>query len=504
MISSKIAPAFSHFIRRMSATAAAATLALGTVSAFAASSVTFDFSANSGTGSPGSFSGATNGIANAVDYTTYKNHGAVALRGDVALTLLLPLPYQLLSDQQAVLNAYRANFLGNPDTSSWNWSPADWILSAKANGFGTLAILAYSAWWLDQPQCVDPNPTPYLRKNTRVPAAANWDIYEDMVKKILVRYQGKIDAIEVWNEPDNGPFLEIACDTRYGGNNGLAAYKDIYAHAAQAVRSVNTTVPMGGPVSWEVSSTALIFGWVDNMLADPILSPNINFLSFHHYGGGVNEISSAVTALRGIAANRNKPNIPMMVTEWNYNSSNGGDPVNTTSPLAIPFVAMRLTEMIYAGVAANFIYRFNRIGDGAPPIWFESLNTNGTPTYKLRAYRLLSSALGLGAAQFNLKGRSTTNGAAVLTAGAAVNAAGQNVAWVANINSATGDTLSVTFRGLQPNAVYDLKIYEASASNDATAPLVSFPITANASGIYTFNGAIATATLAGMVLTKAP
>lgn len=176
-----------------------------------------------------------------------------------------------------------------------------------------MIILSYNVPWLS-----------FNNATNGVPR--NWTVYEDIIKKIAQRFQGKIDFIEVWNEPDLTPFLDVA---NSGYASSLAAYKAIYSHAANAIRSVNATIPIGGPALSNTDTS-----WANALLQDASTKPNVNFLSYHHYQMVPNGEPN-IQALRNVAAANGVSDMPIYITEWNWDWQYIGSPMNNDSTDAI-------------------------------------------------------------------------------------------------------------------------------------------------------------------------
>ncbi|MDG0810620.1 GH39 family glycosyl hydrolase [Cohnella rhizosphaerae] len=415
------------------------TMVLTTISLFpgvssAASSATISFNQNVGSRSPNIFGGAINFLDGASDIDSLRSVGINFVRRDVYLSEVLPntTVAQYLADMNVVG--------GVDDPNNWNWSKYGWIDTYKNKGLKTMIILSYNVPWLS-----------YNNATNGVPK--NWTVYEDIIKKITQRFQGKIEYIEVWNEPDLLQFLNVSGS---GYANSLAAYKDIYKHAASAVRSVNATIPIGGPALSNGDTS-----WANAMLQDATIKPNVNFLSYHLYKQIPNG-ESAITDLKNVATANGVANMPVYVTEWNWDWQYIGSPMNDGSTDAIPYVGHRLHDMIYYNAAGTGYFAFNK-NDSASD--FYSIYANGSLTPKMNTYSLLSKRLGLGDGTFTLRGSSWSNGAASIVAGGATNSSGKNVAWVVN-EAPNSDAMTVNLTQLSPNTNYKAELYLADSSNN--------------------------------------
>jgi len=76
------------------------------------------------------------------------------------------------------------------------------------------------------------------------------------------------NLIEILNEPDIGGFMNL----------GTSQYATHFQRVAAAIRSVNATVPIGGPVTSGANG-----GYIDALHAQGVVP---NFISFHWYSTG--------------------------------------------------------------------------------------------------------------------------------------------------------------------------------------------------------------------------
>jgi len=431
-----------------------ATLVVFPNASYAATSAVIRYDQSMGERDPNVFGGAINVLDGASDVDALRAAGVTMARRDVYLSQILPntTVAQYLADMSVPG--------GVDDPSTWDWSQYAWVDTYHNKGMKNMLILSYNVAWLSS-------------SNTNHGVPKNWVVYEDIIKKIMQHFAGKADYIEVWNEPDHANFLDL---TNSGYTSRLTAYKDIYRHAANAIRSVNATIPIGGPVLSNTDTS-----WADAMLKDATIKPNVNFLSYHQYQQNPDG-EQAIVALRNVAAANGVPDMPIYLTEWNWDWQYIGSPMNNDSVDAIPYVAQRLGDMIYHGVAGAAYFAFNKQTTHPD---FYSIYANGNLTPKLSAYRLLSKQLGLGDGKFLLRGSNWSNGAATIVARGATNAAGHPVAWVVNTSTA-GDQLSLSFQGLKPGVQYTATAYEASRWQDATSSSFTTSFTTDLSG----NGSI--------------
>ncbi|MDR1931074.1 MAG: hypothetical protein LBQ44_10680 [Treponema sp.] len=104
-----------------------------------------------------------------------------------------PEDFELL-DRQGVIWMRRDcswNIL-EPEPGKWDFSSWDvYVDDSKAAGKKLIAILAYDAPWLNSEKSIAPEDLPH---------------YLNYVEKVVTRYKGRIDAYEIWNEPNINRF----------------------------------------------------------------------------------------------------------------------------------------------------------------------------------------------------------------------------------------------------------------------------------------------------------
>ncbi|MBC8060698.1 MAG: hypothetical protein H7Y18_08530, partial [Clostridiaceae bacterium] len=410
-------------------------------SVYAASgTVNIDYNNTIATGHPAVFGGVGNGNSNPAKIQELKDSGFKTVRVEAWIEHLLDMTNY---------NDYKNNVnnIQNPD--NWNWSGIDSLNIWYDKGYEVMLLINGAPEWLT-----------YSGTIAGVPK--DWAVYEDIVKKIFQRYQGKVTYVEVWNEPDNQYALNLNGSPYQEGNNHPGAYNEIFYHVTNAVRSVdiNKTVKLGGP------ALAGGTGWpayVTYILDDSRNRDNFEFISFHVYNGTGN-ISNAVNDWRSWAADRGKPNLPVFITEWNDDASvqKGGDGINTTGNESISYVGIKLNDMLKVGTEGSYIFTIGEYQTGYP--FWQFYDQNGNISPKIKTYRLMSNKLGLGDGDSSIKNTSYSN---ITSALGAINSQGEKIGVL--VNSDTVDnTVSITLKntGLA-NGTASIEVYEASVNNDS-------------------------------------
>ncbi|GAB3926282.1 hypothetical protein GCM10029976_020740 [Kribbella albertanoniae] len=444
---------------------ATATAAPAATAATAATTLTADFSVDKGSGYAEVFGSGINvpALTDTAKIDTLHQAGTRFIRGDAYLQQILP--------RNTSIDAYLAS-LGTPgsvsDPNTWDWSKYAWVDEHHKRGTKTILILSYSIDWLGY------NGSDYSPPK----GEAGFRVYEDVIKKIYQRFRGKVDLIEVWNEPDLPGFLQMGGspwgDTQ---NDRMAAYSQIYQRAYAAVRSVDADIPIGGPT---VSNPGQALAWVDKLLADPALKNKFDFLSYHEYNPYTGNRTEPVETFRQHAAAQGRPNIPVYVTEWNYSAAYERVPMNASDARNLSYSALRMTNLY--NQRANGANVFADNDEAIEPNFF-GVHSNGMLPARARAYQLLSRDLGLGDGVSTLRQVSTPPNT-FTGFGAATTASGDNVSWVVN-DTAEPLQVDLQLTGLGSGTSTVANLFEASPNQNPVTPksAVNLTITGGAARV---------------------
>lgn len=409
-----------------------ALLVLLSATAVGAQSVTGDFGVAAGTGSPYVF-GGDDGFSNATMGQTLANSGVTFTRSccDYYLTVIAPNT-TLATYQSALAAGCPAGSVCDPNT--WNWGNATSDLpNAHSMGMKTMGIMSYNVPWNSQ-------------RTTNPPGRSepiDYNVWSDMVAKVY-RHQAALthpDYIEIWNEPD-------CCPTYIGMPNYHAMYKT----AAAAIRSVDPTAVIAGPVISLANSA-----WVSDLFDGTIPLNDINFITFHSYQDASAEDGSMLGAARahGLGAG---------ITEWNADGA--GSALDNNDPISVAFVGQRLIDQLNAGFTVSSLFAL-----ATPPpnysVWTDSSMTTLVP--KMRAFLLMSRKMGLGAGPSSLK--QITSLGFVSAALAAVNSAGNPVMVFAN-HGGSSVPVTANFSNTGLSGTVGLQTYLADFNgNTAQTPI---------------------------------
>lgn len=160
--------------------------------------------------------------------------------------------------------------------STANWRPIDFLIQRFSSaGLHVMLQMVQTPPWLQ------PNPNPCGAGNTTaVPTDMTaWGaLGAQYVKHMDETFPGVVTDYEIWNEPNT---------TAFCSSNRPVDYMKLFAAAAPLMRAQAATdaqasglpaARIGGP-----ATSGLQPGWVNEMLADPVISQNIDFISYHDY-----------------------------------------------------------------------------------------------------------------------------------------------------------------------------------------------------------------------------
>jgi hypothetical protein len=162
--------------------------------------------------------------------------------------------------------------------STANWQAIDFVVQKiSAGGVHVMLQIVQTPSWLQ------PNPNPCGAGNPAVmPTDVNaWaSLATQYVQHMDQTFPGVVTDYEIWNEPNT----VALCDPT---SSRVTDYMKLYAAAAPMMRAQAAAdaqasglpaARVGGPATAGLQS-----GWVSEMLSDPVISQNIDFLSYHDY-----------------------------------------------------------------------------------------------------------------------------------------------------------------------------------------------------------------------------
>ena len=397
--------------------------------------VNVDFGNKVGVGYSSVFgaNGGDLGIATS-PYDTYKKNGFNIVRLGSKLQDILPTGYTTIANYKASMQSG----VGVSNQANWNWWNNPLIDRYYNAGYTILVTIGYTPTWLAYNSS----------DNHSLPQ--DWEVWQDIVKKYMQHYGNKISFLEVWNEPDGG-FLSVA-GSPY--TYQLDGYKALYNNTATAIRAVNSSVQIGG---YAEAGSAGIW-WLNSMLDDTMIYNNFNFVSYHNYKPFSDGTTWDTQRWKTALANRGKSNVPIFITEWNWDAYSGS--MNNSNTMAVSYIGYGLVQMIKEGVKAGFLYGVNTKNNDA--IWYTE--DNGIYNPSLSTWRLMCVQGGLSAGDFNFYSTTFSGLSNVLST---KNSNGDYLIVLVN-NSASTISTNVTMTNLDFSGNVTAGIFEASATNNAT------------------------------------
>lgn len=179
-------------------------------------------------------------------------------------------------------------FLVEPSRGGFDWSRADYIFnSASAHGIVIQPILVYTPAW-------DGNYNSF-------PVAADFQAF---VSTFIGRYGSRINAVEMWNEPDGGQSLVA--------NNPAQYVQSILIPGYRGVKAVNPNVRVieGG----SINDSGTCCAWLSGVI-NAGGGAYFDIAAFHDYGGNYAQVTNAY---RGLVGGK-----PIWLGEYGVSDPNG-------------------------------------------------------------------------------------------------------------------------------------------------------------------------------------
>jgi len=186
-----------------------------------------------------------------------------------------------------------------PRQGQWNWQGADrMVADARANNIHLVGVWCYFAPWAS------------ADGGTRKGPIKDIQYWRDYVSGTVERYQKDIKYWEVWNE-FNGSFYE--------GQNKVKDYAHLVVAAYDAAKRVAPSVKVG------MSVANFDVGFLDAAIKAGA-ADHFDYLCVHPYenlgavaeGGEVGYLSLADNLRQMLAANKQRPDLPLWITEIGF------------------------------------------------------------------------------------------------------------------------------------------------------------------------------------------
>lgn len=386
--------------------------------------------------------------------------GVTSIRKDFFIDRALPT--------NITLEDYKHNKDNIQNVANWNMEEINAVAKmykkAKVMGMKVFGIVTYAPSWLT-----------YSHTIYGVPK--DWDIYEDLVKKTYRIYRDNLDYVEIWNEPNFDYFLNLA-------NSNMSreeAYERIYYHAAKAIREVDAEindgkqVSLGGPVSYNPTDTSIL----ETILASDRTKKYVDFISYHNYDKEhLKEPSWG--PYKSALAKYHREDLPIFITEWNYDpNSQGISPLNTSN-LAIPYTGNKFVDFLKMGLAGASYHVLEPLdlslpngGEGHMG-FYRWKNGKAELLPQAKTWRLMSKDMGLGNGDSTVILPEENN----LQKDNQINIIGftnvkkqQGVVLVNN--SASSSAVNLHLNNINQEKYVKLQVYNASSDNNAQTHVYS-------------------------------
>lgn len=420
--------------------------------------VTVDFNNQVATGSPLIFGGAhAPNLEHQDAWNLLASAGVTMIRRDFFIESEVP--------SNITLDDYKNNKNNVQDPSNWNKSVINDTNSlyknAQERGLKVMGIVSYAPAWLT-----------YTGKDTGVPK--DWQVYEDVVKKLYRLHRPYLDMVEIWNEPNIQEFL----DTAGSGLTRAQAYELIFEHAVNAIKSVDAevndgrSIPILAPAASNPNNTEII----DYLLSQPI-SKYIDGVSVHSYGKDEPSWSIYLDVMKKYG----RGNLPIYVTEWNKTSDYIKGNEFVTGNVAIPFTGQKLIEFLKGGITgANYFsttyYNFASQSKYSNSFGFyQLLNGKSQLLPQGRTWQILSKSLSLGVGPSRIY--DTNSPDTVDAVGFTNSNSNQGLAIVNQAKAAI--TINISLENLKIPANSTAKLFIASAADDPKIPFCTEDSTSN-------------------------
>ncbi len=413
--------------------------------------VSIDYSRQIAMGSPLIFGGAHTPLLDHDDaWKKVADTGVTMLRRDFFIEQILPA--------NIILADYKANKNNVTDPTKWNIKniayEKDRFTLAHQHGMKTIGILSYVPGWLTY------NGTPYS-----VPK--DWGVYEDIVGKIYSIYRDDVDYLEIWNEPTYDRFLK----TDGTGMTPEEAYVQIAQHAIKAIRKVDAEAndgkkaKLGGLVADNPNRTSML----EEMVTHSDIMDELSFISYHSYGHG----EPTSVNYREILDRSGYPKMPLMLTEWNFNTEEFKTNEVFSADKAMLYTADQLISYFKQGLmgASYFIMEpisYNIPGVGKREMGFYKWSGNKAALLpQAKTWRLLSKSLGLGSGASKVMDIETTTD---IQGAGMINAKGYYIASLIN-TSGSPRLIELQLSHLNIPKRAAIYIYMASKTYDGSKPV---------------------------------
>ena len=241
-----------------------------------------------------------------------------------------PSAEQLVAKAGFKLSRSYANIPSVFESRKPDWTKIDRQISKmQSAGFHVLLQLSFTPPWLQpQPNPCKSDPTTAAPTDMKAWAA----IAGQMVAHMDEKFPGVVTDYEIWNEPDTGGM----CGTKDKLNTYLALYAAAAPIIKQQAAADGANVRVGGPATSSANPN-----WISVLTTSPETAPYVDFISYHNYIGGKDELGA----------------------KWDENAGLPG--------------LYEMTQDSKTGAAAVYIKASEALKThGAKPVYIDEFNTN--------------------------------------------------------------------------------------------------------------------------------
>lgn len=428
--------------------------------------VTVDFSKQISTGSPLIFGGAHMPSLEHQDaWDKIEDVGVTIIRRDIFIENEVP--------QDITLEDYKNNNndVQNPD--NWNQERINFTntvyKNAKDRGIKVNSIFAYAPLWLT-----------FTGTSKGVPR--DWEVYEDVVKKVYMLHKEYIDYIEIWNEPNLLDFL----DTTGSGLTRQEAYVQIYYHAHKAIREAEEelketrNIPIGASVGHDPIDTSVL----EALLENPKTKNSFDFISYHNYE---HLPEPSWGNYKNLLKDHKKENIPIYLTEWNYKGTNDENLFYRSGEGALTYTANKFIDYLNMGLKmANYyalidVHRPKYENDDPSYGFYKWENGSAELLPQTKTWRLMSKTLGLGEGESRIFDAESED--EIESVGFINSKSDRGVILVNNTDSDAYVSVNIKNFNSNNNKI-PFYVYIASSKYDGSQPVDKFYLPRNKDKIY--------------------
>lgn len=220
-----------------------------------------------------------------------------------------------------------------PSDDDFSWDAYDAVVDAYDNAdIRMLGLLTYSSSWASSnPSSSDSEFYP-----------PDVDAWTDYVTEVATRYDGRVNAWEIWNEPNHSGFWK----------GDVNDYAEVLAAAADAIHSVNpdATVVLGGLSGADSSYLNDVYealgstSGIDVVAIHPyrVIGSNFNYAP-EATADGLNTVTNDIYNVLAVMRAHGQTNTPLWLTEAGWTTDSTGVSEDTQARYVLRLYAIALS-----------------------------------------------------------------------------------------------------------------------------------------------------------------